>query len=104
MPAALTMMAFIAAGSADYVVQSGDTLNRIASELGVSTAELISANSIPDPDLIRVGQILVIPGATPAVTGTTHTVAAGETLAGIARQYGADLGSLVSANALTNPN
>jgi LysM repeat protein len=62
MPAAVTLMAFIAAGSADYVVQSGDTLNRIASELGVSTAELISANAIPDPDLIRVGQVLGNPG------------------------------------------
>jgi len=102
-PAALTLVVFIAAASADYEVQSGDTLNQIAAELGVSKAELIAANGISNPDLIRVGQVLMIPGQTSS-TGTTHIVSAGETLAGIAGQYGTSVGSLVSANGLTNPN
>jgi LysM repeat protein len=104
MPAAFTLLAFIATAGADYVVQSGDTLNQIAAELGVTTAELVSVNAIADPDLIRVGQVLVIPGTAGATTTATHVVTAGETLAGIAGQYGASVDSLVAANGLTNPN
>lgn len=44
-----------------YTVVSGDTLFRIAAKLGVSTSDLIEANSITNPNLIRVGQVLVIP-------------------------------------------
>jgi LysM repeat protein len=87
-PAALTLVVFIAAASADYEVQAGDTLNQIAAELGVSKAELIATNGIANPDLIRVGQVLVVPGQTAAAPTTTHVVSAGETLAGIASKYG----------------
>jgi LysM repeat protein len=103
-PAAVTLVVFIAAASADYVVESGDTLNQIAAELGVSKAELIATNGIVNPDLIRVGQVLVVPGQTVAAPTTTHVVSAGETLAGIASKYGTSVDSLVSANELANPN
>jgi LysM repeat protein len=103
MPAAVTLAVFIAAASADYVVESGDTLNQIAADLGVSKAELVAINGISDPDLIRVGQVLVVPGQAATAT-TTHVVSAGETLAAIASKYGTSVDTLVSANALTNPN
>lgn len=103
-PAAITLVVFIAAASADYEVQAGDTLNQIAAELGVSKAELIATNGIADPDLIRVGQVLVVPGQTATAPATTHVVSAGETLAGIAGVYGTSVDSLVSANDLANPN
>ena len=103
-PAAITLVVFIAAASADYEVQAGDTLNQIAAELGVSKAELIATNGIANPDLIRVGQVLVVPGQTAAAPTTTHVVSAGETLAGIASKYGTSVDSLVSANELSNPN
>ena len=103
MPAAFTLLAVIALASADYVVQGGDTLNQIAADLGVSKAELIAINGIADPDLIRIGQVLLIPGST-TFASATHVVTAGETLAGIAGKYGASIDSLVSANGLTNPN
>lgn len=45
-----------------YAVQSGDTLSRIASQHGVSTADLMQANGLTS-STIRVGQSLVIPGA-----------------------------------------
>ena len=64
-PAAITLVVFIAAASADYEVQSGDTLNQIAAELGVSKAELIAVNGISNPDLIRVGQVLWYPAKPP---------------------------------------
>jgi LysM repeat protein len=50
-----------------YVVQEGDTLFSIAAAYGVSLDELIAANSVSDPNLIRPGDALVIPGRTAPV-------------------------------------
>jgi LysM repeat protein len=54
-----------------YVVQSGDSLAAIASRFGLSRAELIFANGIADPNMIRVGQRLTIPAAPPTTVTTT---------------------------------
>jgi LysM repeat protein len=44
-----------------YVVQSGDTLSKIAAKFGVTISDLLSWNpEISDPNLIRVGQVLVV--------------------------------------------
>lgn len=48
-----------------YVVQPGDTLTRIAARFGTTVQVLVQANNIVNPDLIFVGQVLVIPGAGP---------------------------------------
>jgi LysM repeat protein len=47
--------------SGKYIVKSGDTLSKIASELGVSVEDLARINKIDDPGKIRVGQELLIP-------------------------------------------
>ncbi|WP_116999137.1 LysM peptidoglycan-binding domain-containing protein, partial [Desertimonas flava] len=44
-----------------YTVQSGDTLYRIALRYGTSVAAIVAANHLPNANLIRVGQILIIP-------------------------------------------
>ena len=44
-----------------YVVQRGDTLFRIAVRFRKTVSSLIQANGILDPNLIFVGQTLVIP-------------------------------------------
>jgi LysM repeat protein len=44
-----------------YVVKSGDQLARIAAKYGVTVAAIQEANGIKDPNLIRVGQKLIIP-------------------------------------------
>jgi LysM repeat protein len=59
-----------------YTIQLGDTLASIARQFGVSVAALQEANRIANPDLIWVGQKLLIPqpGATaPQATATTAT-------------------------------
>jgi len=56
------------AGPFLYTVQPGDTLVGIAAEFGVSLEELIAANGVSDPDMLSVGEVLVIPGRTAAVT------------------------------------
>jgi murein DD-endopeptidase MepM/ murein hydrolase activator NlpD len=48
---------------ARYVVRSGDTLGRIARAHHTSVAALVKANGIKNPNRLRVGQELVIPGA-----------------------------------------
>lgn len=44
-----------------YTVKPGDTLGRIASEYGVTTTAIQLANNITNPNMIRVGQVLIIP-------------------------------------------
>ncbi|MGH2537345.1 MAG: LysM peptidoglycan-binding domain-containing protein [Candidatus Promineifilaceae bacterium] len=44
-----------------YVVQRGDILSRIALRFGVSTAALIQANNLANPDHIYAGQRLIVP-------------------------------------------
>jgi LysM repeat protein len=43
-----------------YTVQAGDTLTRIANRYGVTVADLVAWNDIANPDLIEVGQQLII--------------------------------------------
>ena len=46
-----------------YAVQEGDTLGAIAQTYGVSVEDLIAANDLADPNVLSVGQTLVIPVA-----------------------------------------
>ena len=48
-------------GPTQYTVQPGDTLARIAQQFDVPVALLARANDIANPNLIRVGQVLIIP-------------------------------------------
>jgi LysM repeat protein len=53
-----------------HVVQPGDALSAIAAQYGVPIDALAEANGIQDPNVIKVGQKLVIPGPTPVPTPT----------------------------------
>ena len=48
-------------GAIIYQVKSGDTLWAIADRFGTSVSELVFTNAIANPNLIYVGQVLVIP-------------------------------------------
>jgi LysM repeat protein len=100
----LTVTLTIAAASADYIVASGDTLGDIARAHGISVSELASANGVDNPDLIRVGQVLMIPGELGGGGASVHVVAAGDTLADIAAHFGTTVAALVEANQLSNPD
>ena len=69
-----------------YVVQPGDTLSGIAARLAVrgGWAALYAANRPligPDPDVIRPGTVLVLPGGRPVAR---YVVGPGDTLSAIA--------------------
>ncbi len=78
-----------------YVVREGDTISSIASALGLDQKSIIWAN--PDlqanPNRLRVGQELVIPPA----DGVVHTIQRGDTLLGIARQYGVTMNAILDS-------
>ncbi|MDO4888359.1 MAG: LysM peptidoglycan-binding domain-containing protein [Actinomycetaceae bacterium] len=94
-----------------HTVASGETLSHIARRYGTSVQAIASANNIADPGRIYPGQQLTIPGAAdqaaPAAqeqpAATTHTVASGETLSHIARQYGTSTTALAQANSIADP-
>ena len=93
-----------------YTVVAGDTLSAIAARFGTTTATLASANHLPNPNLILVGEVLAVPAGTAArptpASGLTgrYTVVAGDTLSAIAARFGTTTATLASANHLPNPN
>ncbi len=97
------LVLLVAAFSVNYTVDRGDTLGQIAKDNGVSLSALIEANDITNPDLIYPGQVLIIPGKD-GKPDTRHVVTRGETLNGIAAQYGASVSRIVAANDIANPD
>jgi LysM repeat protein len=104
-PASAAATATGARATAKYVVQPGDTLSGIAARLGVRGGwpALYAANRPvigADPDVIDPGTVLVLPGHAAL---TRYTVAAGDTLSGIAAGLAVHGGwsALYSANRRT---
>ena len=56
-----------------YTVKAGDTLYRIALEYGVTVRQLVAANNIVQPRLIRLGQKIVIPTASAVVADSSQS-------------------------------
>jgi nucleoid-associated protein YgaU len=50
-----------------YIVKEGDTMSRIANAFGVTLSALVDANkdTIPNPDLLEIGQEVIIPTVAP---------------------------------------
>lgn len=82
-----------------YVIQAGDTLSEIAQACGLAVQDLVEANNIANPDLIKKGATLVIPTVD---TTKRHIVKSGDTLSKIAKQYGYTVAELVTANDIAN--
>lgn len=89
-----------------YTVKAGDTLYSIAKKYNITVSSLAKANSITNYNLIRVGQVLTIPGKTiaPPATSVKYTVKAGDTLYSIAKKYNITVAPLAKANNITNYN
>jgi LysM repeat protein len=96
---ALTVALF----SLEYTVQRGDTLSEIARDHDVSLSDVIELNELSNADLIRPGQVILIPGVDGSVE-QVHVVSQGETLSKIASAYGASATDIAEANSMANPN
>lgn len=77
-----------------YVVRAGDTLGKIAELFDVSVNTIMWANDISKASSLKIGQTLTIL----PVTGVRYTIKKGDTLASIAKRYGADAGEIASFN------
>lgn len=58
----------------EYVVQSGDTLGNIAKAYGISLEALIDANELINPNILSVGQVLVVPPPDPSSVGPAFKI------------------------------
>jgi len=90
-----------------HEVKPEETLSSIARKYGISTQSILEANSIDNPDKIKVGQILTIPEnkdtypyIDPETFDIKHRVEPKETLCSISRKYGISLQELKEANSL----
>lgn len=89
-----------------YIVKKGDTLTRIALWYNTTVEELVRLNNIKNPDLIYIGQRLLIsvsddPNKQKEVK---YTVKRGDTLYKIANRYGITVNEIVELNNIKNPN
>jgi len=90
-----------------YVVQSGNTLSGIAIKFGTSVSSLVRLNNIKNPNLIYIGQVLIISTNTGEINDLNHvlyTVKPGDTLSEISERYGESISEIVELNEIKNPN
>lgn len=96
---------------ATYIVQSGDTVFRIAERFGLATVDVLDWNGLGWRSVIYPGQTLALaapaapapapaPAASAAPAASTHTVVAGDTIFAIAQQHGTTVDAVLAANGL----
>ncbi|MFZ8787148.1 LysM peptidoglycan-binding domain-containing protein [Thermocrinis sp.] len=85
-----------------HKVKSGETLEKIARNYGVSVQELIKANKNINPNKLKVGENLCIPQKTSAKARdyAIYKVKKGDTLYSIAKKFDVDVQELKSFNNL----
>lgn len=85
-----------------YHMQPGETLYSISGRLGVKMADLLLANPGLDPGMPGIGQTICIPACPP--DHFPVYIQPGDTLEGIARQYGTSVESILESNPGIDPN
>ncbi len=93
-----------AAGAATtHLIQPGETLSEIAARYRTTVQALAQLNGIANPDFILAGHELLLSEASSSAA-RRHRVQPGETLTGIARQYGVTVDAIAAANGLADPD
>ncbi|MBM7622821.1 LysM peptidoglycan-binding domain-containing protein [Sporohalobacter salinus] len=89
-------------GTFPYTVKPRDTLSKIAQRYNTTVSNILAFNSIPDPDIISVGQKIVIPESPPEAI--IYTVQPNDTLYSIAQEYGTQIDTIIEFNYISNPD
>lgn len=89
-----------------YIVQAGDILSEIAQRFGTTYQHLAAINGISNPDIIHVGDRIVIDGVVSPQSSDDeyYTIQPGDTLSGIAERYGTSYQYLAYINGISDPN
>ncbi|MGI9148437.1 MAG: LysM peptidoglycan-binding domain-containing protein [Chloroflexota bacterium] len=87
-------------GLVHHTVLAGEVLWQIAEHYQLRPETIVWANDMSDPDLLLVGQDLVIPVA----DGVLYTIEPGDRLADVANRYGVELQAIVGSNQLGDAN
>jgi peptidoglycan DL-endopeptidase LytE len=82
-----------------HTVEEGETLRMLAARFGISPLTIMGANGLRNPDLLKVGQDLIIL----PTDGILYTLRAGESIGRVAERFGVDMMDIVKANDL-GPN
>ncbi len=86
-----------------YTVKRGDSLTEIARKLGVAIGDLVTWNSLKNPNRLEIGQTLrfFAPGGKRgAPGGREYVVKKGDTVSGIAARFGISLNEIQTLNNL----
>jgi len=97
-----------------HKVRRGETVSGIAARYGTSVSRIASLNNLSKRNMIRVGQVLKLPGgAGAAAAGSaprqrsgehTYVVRRGDSLALIAKRTGVPQRQLMAFNSIANPH
>ena len=89
------------ASSGYYTVKKGDSLYSIARAYDVSVSDLKSVNNLTS-NVLAIGQVLKIPDIVEKEDTSVYFVKKGDTLYGIAKNYGVSVDEIKSVNNLTS--
>src|SRR5699024_2686871 len=91
--------------TSSYKVQPGETWSEVAQKFNTTTEKLMSLNGINNADFIVAGATIKVSGAVSGGGSTsTYTIQSGDTLGGIAANFGTTEAALQSANGIKNAN
>nr|WP_300096045.1 LysM peptidoglycan-binding domain-containing protein [Sedimentibacter sp.] len=88
-------------GTLTYNVLPGDSLFMIAKKFNTTIENILKFNDIPNINMIRTGQQIVVPLAPPEAI--VYTVRPGDSLYNIALRYGTFVDNLIRYNYLAPP-
>lgn len=94
-------------GTTSIIIQRGDTLSQIAKDYQTTVAELVRLNNIANPNLIYVGERLIVPQNTSINANGSeriYIVKKGDTLSKIANQYHTSVVAIAQYNGIRNVN
>ncbi|MGI6112923.1 MAG: LysM peptidoglycan-binding domain-containing protein [Mahellales bacterium] len=95
-------------GSFPYIIQAGDTLFALARRFNTTVDAIIRLNPGIDPQSLRIGQRICIPGVpSPGACppGTfPYIIQAGDTFFSLAQRFGTTVDAIIRANPGVDPN